>query len=234
MGFAAQKANTTFSNYKWTEAKAEEGDDSATVINNFTVKDGAWTSNIAGAMTEVPGYGGQYGTFECDVTVTDVKTSRVGILVNADIPDGALYGKENSGQGFYLHHSVKDNKRFVLVDYYNGYRGYAGTDYKSVNPTGETMLAYQTREKAFLEGETASVTVRLGIKVTPTQIDLMMDGVVFGSYTGEYVTLFSQGAPADTANNKPAITASTGVGLLAGTAGITFSNFSWTPYTAQS
>ncbi len=233
MGFAAEKANTTFSNYKWTEAEVEE-DTEDVVISNFTVKDGAWTSNVAGAMAEVPGYGGQYGTFECDVTVTDVATARVGILVNADIPDGALYGKANSGQGFYLHHSVAGNGRFVLVDYYNGYRGYAGKDLKSVSPTGDTMLAYQTREKAFLDGETASVTVRLGLRVTPDQIDLMMDGVVIGSYTGEYKTVFSQGAAADTTNNKPAITASTGVGLLAGTAGITFSNFSWTAYTAQS
>ena len=92
------------------------------------------------------------------------------------------------------------------------------------------MLAYKARERAFLDGETDYVSVRLGVRVTPTQIDLLMDGVVFSTYTGDYKTLFSQGMTI----GETTYSASTGVGFTSVTAGTTFSNFSWTPYTAQS
>lgn len=228
VGFATQSKNTTFSNYKWTPIKYENG---FKIVGSST-----YTSTLKNAMTTVDGLGGQYGTWEVDVTVTDRANKRVGIFINANIADNKIYGQEGSGQGFYFHHSVSANGRFVLVDYYDTYKGYSTlanttADLKSIGVAGETMLAYQAREKDFLDGKTDSVTMRMGIRVTPDKIELLLDGVVIGTYTGEYCTLFSQGAAAT--GNAPAITASTGVGFTSETLGTTFSNFTFTPYKAS-
>ena len=90
------------------------------------------------------------------------------------------------------------------------------------------MAEYHAREKAFIDGTTDSVTMRMGLRVTPTQIDMLLDGEVIGTYNGTYYTVFSQGAAAT--GNAPAITASTGVGFTSITAGTIFSNFTYTPY----
>ena len=71
----------------------------------------------------------------------------------------------------------------------------------------------------------------MGLRVTPTQIDILLDGVVIGTYNGVHCTVFSQGAAAN--GNAPAISPSTGVGFNTVTAGTTFSNFTFTPYKAS-
>lgn len=233
MGFAADKSSVMFSNYNWTNY----------LKNNFLVKDGTYTSLVKNAITTVDGLGGQYGTWEVDVTVTDRSNNRVGILINANIADNKLYGDAGSGQGYYLHHNVTNGTgspgygRFALVDYYNGYRGYttlaaSAVDLKSVNLTTGKMAEYHVREKAFLDGTTDSVTMRMGLRVTPSQIDILLDGEVVGSYNGTYYKVFSQGAVAT--GNAPAITASTGVGFTSVTTGTIFANFTYTPYVANS
>jgi len=204
------------------------------MANNFYLMDpdenGNYTAfepTSANAMMTIPDMGGQYGRFEVDMTVTNRSLGRVAIMINANVPDGHKYGDQ--AYSIFMYHNLAANSRFAILSYYNDYRGYelaigkTSVDWRNVSygtSTNSALVAYRERNAAFLAGETDSVTVRLGLESMPGAINMYVDGVLIGTYTGEYADALTKG-PTLAGLGDPV---ATGVGFTASATGVIFSN----------
>lgn len=209
--------------------------------NNFYVYtdtngDVTYEAIVANAMTAVDDLGGKYGKWEVTVTESNPQNTRLGIFINASIPDSVKYGAKPSGYGFYLHHNVSANSRFVLVDYYDGYRGVNAQDYKSISYNASSgsgeggIRKYYEDNLALASGEIDELVFTEAIEVTPTAINIYINGELIGSYKDtSVIEMFTEGG---TYNGKE-IKAATGVGFTSSVAGTKFSGFKFTPYTEE-
>lgn len=206
-------------------------------VNNFYVytdKNGTvYEAMVSNAMTTVDGIGGKYGKWEVTVSEKNSANIRLGLFLNASIPDGKKYGAADSGYGFYLHHNVSANSRFVLVDYYNRYQGINAKDYLSASYTassgaeGGGIRKYRADNLALKNGEIDELVFTMAVEVTPEKISLFLNGELLGSMTDKSVIdMFTVGGEYGGKTVTPAI----GVGFTTSSAGTRFSNLKFTSY----
>ncbi len=232
VGFTTATAGTTFSNYSFTPMEAIQEEPKETSKNGYTISaDGkTYTSTEAYAAATVDGITGRYGKWSTDVTFTDKNNTRAGLFINATVPtsDSLIKYDNKAIKCYYLHHNVKANANFTLTTINEGiYQGRPDGSKKNiqvVNYTAETqgkLGEYHVRNADFHSGKTESLTVNLGMEVTPTYIKIYVDGECIYTCENEAdLGLFDGDANC------------IGVGFNTRTAGTTFTNFVFTPYSA--
>ena len=162
-------------------------------INGYNVyADGTYESAVANATMTVANYGARYGKWSTDITVTDRSNNRLGLLINAYVPtsnNAILYENKEIG-GYYLHHNVSANVNFTLTTIYGGtYQGRPDGTKKNIQvvkyntETAGALGAYYAKNKAFMNGETDSLTFNLAVEIVNAYIKIYVDGECV--YTGE-------------------------------------------------
>ncbi len=200
--------------------------------NGYNVyTDGTYEATVANATATVPNLGGRYGKWSVDITVNDRANNRLGLLINAAVPqssDPILYGN-SAINGYYVHHNVKANANFTLTTITGGvYQARPdGTkaNLKVKNYTAATAGAlanYYARNADFIAGKTECLTFNLAVEVLNTYIKVYVDGECVIEYTNAAgLGLFD--------GNAQCI----GVGFTSATAGTKFANYSFTAMEAE-
>lgn len=210
-------------------------------VNNFYVYTDSegnvtYEAIVANAMTSIDSMGSKYGRFEVTITETNPASTRVGLFFNANIPDSVKYGVAGSGYGFYFHHNISANSRFVLVDYYDKYRGLNDKDHLSISynassgAEGGGLRKYYEDNVAFRNGSASALVFTEAVEITPTAIKFYINGELIGSFTNAAVIkIFTEGG----SFGGKSIKASIGVGFTTNVAGTRFSNIKFTPYEGE-
>ena len=177
----------------------------------------------ASVAVTVPGISGRYGRFDAIMSASNIASARVGLLINAHIAESSdgsdvLYSNSENN-AYYLHHNLSANANFTLASIVNG-KYTTGGSVKNYNASTEGVLGeYFQRCAAFLNGESAAVTVTLSIEVTEETIRIYIDGecvIENSSYGGKFD------------EDESCV----GIGFLAYGCGTSFRNIAFTPVQA--
>ena len=199
---------------KWVEIE---------LINNFNVYEGtdgktiyeSTAKNIWTTVSDIEST--RYGLWEADLYIYDRSTSRIGLLINAYTPAGSVYG-DKGANGYYLHHNASANANFTLASIRDGAYTTGGAVVNYNSASSGALGAYYARSKAWLDGETEFVKVRLGIEISAQSIKLYIDGECILMHTNaNYLGLFDE--------NPQCV----GVGFISGGIGNIFTNFNFIP-----
>ncbi len=199
--------------------------------NGYNVySDGTYEAAVANATATVPNLGGRYGKWSVDITVNDRTNNRLGLLINATVPQssGAILYGNSAISGYYVHHNVKANENFTLTTITGGvYQARPdGTKAnlqvkKYTTSTAGALANYHARNAEFIAGKTETLTFNLAVEVLNTYIKVYVDGECVIEYTNASgLGLFDGNAQC------------VGVGFTSATAGTKFSNYTFTPMSA--
>lgn len=225
-----QKIDSTYSVTEDLTVYAKLQD--VSTANGYNVyPDGTYEAAVANATATVPNMGGRYGKWSVDITVNDRTNNRLGLLINATVPQSSgsiLYGN-SAISGYYVHHNVKANANFTLTTITGGaYEARpdgtkANLQVKNYTASTAGALAnYHARNAEFIAGTTESLTFNLAVEVLNTYIKIYVDGECVIEYTNASgLGLFDGNAQC------------VGVGFTTATAGTKFANYTFTAMEAE-
>ncbi len=196
----------------------------------YAYSDGKYKSVDKNATVTIDNLCGKYGKWSTDITISDVTNSRVGLLINAFVPrsEETVLFSNNEICGYYIHHNVKANANFTLTTINNGVYGgkpdgtTGSLKVKSYTEASEGKLGeYYAKNKAFLDGESNTLTFNLAIEVLNTYIKVYLDGETIIEYEEkDGLGLFDD-------NDK-----CVGVGFTSATVGTLFAEYKFIKMTA--
>lgn len=167
-----------------------------TLRNGYKIYDDKYVYNTSGiSVVAVDGERHEYGKWSATFTATSTTVGRIGLIFQANIAstDGALpWGAQSLG--YLLYFNFGANKTAYPTNFTASRLTGENGAYSAVGAyTSKTVLeskgngygaltAFFNRVSAFFNGETQSVSVRLGIAITPTRIALYADDVLLTAY----------------------------------------------------
>ncbi len=179
MGFYTE-GNGEFSAWKYEAVEEQNGFIITTDESGKKTYQSAGISETAFVTVALPEVSARYGKLEADVDVSYIKSTGAGLVAQTSIPTG-----ENGSEvlrslathnAYYLYHNQGLNENFTLASVVNGKYTTGGTVKKYTADTEGALGAYQKRNALFNTGAASSVKVRMGIEITPTEINIYIDG----------------------------------------------------------
>ncbi|MBO4573372.1 MAG: InlB B-repeat-containing protein [Clostridia bacterium] len=184
-----------------------------------------YVSTKSSAIVYASGEEYAYGLWKADITLNGI--ARIGLLFNGNADNVTSY-TGIKGYVMYFNATTAEAVTYTVQvnSCYNGLGKVRGDNGEAVTSSNRPSAGAAFNSKfpegtesynalnAFATGEASSVTLRFGIERTLDRISIYVNGVQFGSYTGEYRHIWDE---------------YTGVGFYSDAPNTEFTNFAFTP-----